>query len=621
MYSWSTSTQFRIFLYTLLALSAFSPIASAQCLLGEVYGQYKSPPNVEDCGWCENQCESVCSRIGRLVAKDVCEIKSSGLFIKTAYVDCKCCCKASAESVSKTSTQSPHLEANICIAGDEYYEISLSEFEKCNVCEDECINTCASDGLGMRFTKCGDRTTRWGKKICDCCCIGGAPPLSPPPHSPFPPPPPPPSPSPPPPTPPPPPPPSPPPPPPSPPPPSPPPPPPSPPPPSPPPPPPSPPPPSPSPPPPSPPPPSPPPTHPSPPPPPPSPPPPSPSPPPPHPSPPPPPQSPPPPPSSPPQPPPSPPPHPSMCKVTDIYQEFRKYNTSDCNICDDGCKGECASVGSTLTKRVCKHEPESILCKCCCAGPPPPPSPSPPSPSPQPSSPPPRRSICKVGEIYREHRKSNTSDCHLCDDDCKAECASLRSTLTKQVCKHESESILCRCCCAGTPPPSPLPPPPTPSFEPPSSSPPSPPFPPPPPRSPTPSSPPPQSICKAGDIYFKLRRYGTTDCQLCKDGCKDGCISRDSTLTDQVCDQDGDSLLCKCCCAGTSPPPISPAPPPPTPSYEPPPTPSPWLSPPIPSPPSPSLSPPFPSPAPPPLPMLQDTIVSCHIFFINCIYL
>ncbi|KAI3847866.1 hypothetical protein MKX03_002336 [Papaver bracteatum] len=110
---------------------------------------------------------------------------------------------------------------------------------------------------------------------------------------------------------------------------------------------------------------------------------------------------------------------------------------------------------------------------------------------------------------------------------------------------------------------------------------------------PTPS-PPPQSICKAGDIFFKLRKYGTTDCQLCKDGCNDGCISRDSTLTDQVCDQDGDSLLCKCCCAGTTPPPS-----PEHPSPLLPPFPSPSLPPPTPQ--LPPLSPPSPSPPRPPI--------------------
>ncbi|XP_026440653.1 proline-rich protein 36-like [Papaver somniferum] len=553
MYSWS-STPFRIFLYALLVLSAYSQIASGQCMVGQVYGQYKSPSNVEDCGWCANQCESICSKIGRSVAQDVCEIKFSGLFIKSPYVDCKCCCQAPPETVLKTSTQlpslrpkatlpslpisSPRLKTNaidFCRAEDFGFEVSLYNDATCNTCVEECKSGCIEKGLHMRKQACTIEQTRSASIICECCCIGGRPQISPPPPSISPP-----MPSPPPPSPP------------------------------------SPPPPSPSPPPPppapSPPPPSPPPPPPSPSPPPPSPPPPPPSPSPPYPPPPPP--SPPPPPPSPSPPPPytSPPPPPSP-----------------------------------------SPPPPSPS--------PPPPSPSPPPPSPTPSSPPPPLPICKAGDIYTELRQFDTSDCQLCEDDCITECVSMGSSLTKQICEQETDSLLCKCCCAGTPPPSyPSPPPPLPSSPPPSPPSPSlsPPFPSPPP-SPTSPSPPPQSICKPGDIYSELRQFDTSDCQLCEDDCQSECVSIGSTLTKQVCEQETDSLLCKCCCAGT-PPPSSPSSPPPSPSPQPPSPPSPSLSPPFPSPPpsptspstppspsspppsplSPSLSPPFRSPPPSP---------------------
>ncbi|KAI3852341.1 hypothetical protein MKW92_007524 [Papaver armeniacum] len=228
---------------------------------------------------------------------------------------------------------------------------------------------------------------------------------------------------------------------------------------------------------------------------------------------------------------------------------------------------------------------------------------SPPSPSPSPPSPTPQ-SICKAGDIYSELRQFDTSDCQLCEDDCQDECVSMGSILTKQVCEQETDSLLCKCCCAGTPsPPSPSPPspstPPSPSS-PPSLPPPSPMTPPQSPPSPSPSpplptpTPPPQSICKAGDIYSELRQFDTSDCQLCEDDCQAECVSMGSTLTKQVCEQETDSLLCKCCCAGT---PSPPSPSPPSPSTPPSPSSPPSLPP--PSPMMPPQSPPSPSPAPP----------------------
>ncbi|XP_026429560.1 extensin-like [Papaver somniferum] len=332
----------------------------------------------------------------------------------------------------------------------------------------------------------------------------------------------------------------------------------------------------------------------------------------------------------------SPPPQ-SICKASDIYSELRQFETSDCQLCEDDCQDECVSMGSTLTKQVCEQQTVSLLCKCCCAGtpspsspspsppsPPTPSSPSPPSPSPQPPSPslpspspppppsptptppsPPPQSICKSGDIYSELRQFDTSDCQFCEDDCQAECVSMGTTLTKQVCEKETDSLFCKCCCAGTPsPPSPSPSPPSPptpsSPSPPSPSPQPPstslPSPPPPSPTPTPPSPPPQSICKAGGIYSELRQLDTTDCQLCEDDCHAECVSMGSMLTKQVCEQENDSLLCKCCCAGTPSPPYPPPSPssPPTPSSPSPPSPSP-------QPPSPSLpSPPPPSPTPTP---------------------
>ncbi|RZC85926.1 hypothetical protein C5167_026603, partial [Papaver somniferum] len=199
MYSWS-STPFRIFLYAVLALSAYSQIASAQCMLGQVYGHYKSPSNVEDCGWCANQCETICSKIGRSVAQDVCEIKSSGLFIKSPYVDCKCCCQASPETVLKTSTQLPSLRPkatlpslpvssprlktdaiDFCRAGDFGFEVSLYGDATCNTCVEECRSGCIEKGLHMRKQACTIEYTRSASIICECCCIGGRPPLPPPP--------------------------------------------------------------------------------------------------------------------------------------------------------------------------------------------------------------------------------------------------------------------------------------------------------------------------------------------------------------------------------------------------------------------------------------------------------
>ncbi|RZC91626.1 hypothetical protein C5167_027691 [Papaver somniferum] len=208
----------RVFLFSILALSAYSQVASSQCMTGEVYGQYKSPSDMEDCGWCTNQCEIICSKIGRSAVRDVCEIKSTGLFVKRPYVDCKCCCQAlpetdtisSASSLSLPSTLTQHkalssiytsVIKDICQAeGNSYEEISFYVGNpRCSQCAGSCEEACENRNLVNTNLYCATKPPGSSALItCECCC--SPPPPSPPPPPPSPPPPSPPPPSPPPPS-------------------------------------------------------------------------------------------------------------------------------------------------------------------------------------------------------------------------------------------------------------------------------------------------------------------------------------------------------------------------------------------------------------------------------------
>ncbi|MCL7027387.1 hypothetical protein MKW94_001048 [Papaver nudicaule] len=99
------------------------------------------------------------------------------------------------------------------------------------------------------------------------------------------------------------------------------------------------------------------------------------------------------------------------------------------------------------------------------------------SPQPSPKTPPPSapENACKSGDIYSELRLFDTRDCGLCLEDCKNECTSTGTTIVKQVCSFETNSLLCKCCCKNNTlspsPPSQSPPPPTPPSVPPPPSP------------------------------------------------------------------------------------------------------------------------------------------------------
>ncbi|XP_026429884.1 leucine-rich repeat extensin-like protein 2 [Papaver somniferum] len=197
----------RVFLFAILALSAYSQIASSQCMTGEVYAQYKSPSDMEDCGWCTNQCESICSKIGRSAVRDVCEIKSTGLFIKRPYVDCKCCCEAPPETDAIKSAASLSLPSalpqdktlsllytsvieDICKAeGNLYEEISFYVGSpRCSQCAGSCEETCENKNLVNTNLYCATKPPGSSALItCECCC--SPPPPSPPPPPPSPPPP------------------------------------------------------------------------------------------------------------------------------------------------------------------------------------------------------------------------------------------------------------------------------------------------------------------------------------------------------------------------------------------------------------------------------------------------
>ncbi|KAI3974464.1 hypothetical protein MKX01_017957 [Papaver californicum] len=316
-----------------------------------------------------------------------------------------------------------------------------------------------------------------------------------------------------------------------------------------------------------------------------------------------------------------------MCKHGDIYQQGHCSPTHSSLCCKNWCKRKCAEVHSSVVNEKCIKITDSngspkLECECCCknmslpGSPPPllfPPLPSPTlsrlppvklstvplivsspqysSPQPSPKTPPPTapENVCKPGDIYSELRLFDSRDCRLCLVECKTECGSMGTAIAKQVCSFETGSLLCKCCCKNNNPslPPPSPPPPSPSLPPPS------PIRPP---QPTPSpSPPttPENICKAGDIYSELRLYHTRDCRLCEEDCKTECGFTGTSLTEQLCLVESDSLLCKCCCKNNTPSPSPPSnfpPAPPSPAS--PPQSPPSLSPPLPPPPSPSLPPP-----------------------------
>ncbi|KAI3865697.1 hypothetical protein MKX03_022571 [Papaver bracteatum] len=295
-----------------------------------------------------------------------------------------------------------------------------------------------------------------------------------------------------------------------------------------------------------------------------------------------------------------------MCKHGGIYQQGYCSPTPPNSLCcQNWCKLKCTEMHSSVVNEKSRKfmdissPSHKLVCECCCKSlslprPPPPilslPVPPPPpklsrlppvklsttplivsSPqysSPQPSlkAPPPTApgNVCKSGDIYSELRLFDTRECRLCLVECKTECGSIGTTIAKQVCLFEANSLLCKCCCKNNnpslPPPSPPPPPPA--------------------RPPQPSpSPPtiPGNICKAGDIYSELRLYNTRDCRLCDEDCKTECGFAGTSLTEQVCLIESDSLLCKCCCKNnnpSTPPPPSQSPPPVSPPLSPPPSPS-----------------------------------------------
>ncbi|XP_026430063.1 wiskott-Aldrich syndrome protein homolog 1-like isoform X2 [Papaver somniferum] len=83
----------------------------------------------------------------------------------------------------------------------------------------------------------------------------------------------------------------------------------------------------------------------------------------------------------------------SDCPTNEILKYFQppKDSEIDCNLCVNGCKNECDSIGAQVTKELCVYSSSitsNVLCPCCCNRNSPPPS-SPPPPPPPPSPPPP----------------------------------------------------------------------------------------------------------------------------------------------------------------------------------------------------------------------------------------
>ncbi|KAI3984504.1 hypothetical protein MKX01_033997 [Papaver californicum] len=163
-----------------------------------------------------------------------------------------------------------------------------------------------------------------------------------------------------------------------------------------------------------------------------------------------------------------------------------------------------------------------------------------------------------------QHRPVEVYDHHYGSPDlsqCSGTGTTENACTNKQTVNINIEITYDGCCCQApscpcpsppSPPPSPSPSPPPPSPPPPSPSPSPPPPPPPPP-------PPAVFICEDGDSYSDNYMPDETDCNLCEADCASICSRSGTPVLNQSClkEEDPSALFCKCCCKGTSTPPLS----------------------------------------------------------------